>query len=99
MQFLVASLIGALGRAAASLVGRVLLALGISFVTFTGLDVGITWLLNQIKANMAALPAEVLSFLAWLWVDKAISLIFSAYTAALSIKTIGGTSITKMVTK
>lgn len=99
MQFLVAAILGGLLQIAASLVGRVLLALGISFVTYTGFDVGITWLLNEIKSNFSGLPAEVISFLAWLWVDKAIGLIFSAFAAALVIKMAGGTTLTKMVVK
>lgn len=95
----VAALLGGLLSLAGSLVGRILIALGMSYVTYKGFDTGITWLLDQIKSNMSAMPSEVLSFLAWLWVDKAISLIFSAYSAALAIKTAGGTSFTKLVTK
>jgi hypothetical protein len=99
MQFLVARLIGAFAMAAGSLVGRVLLALGISFVTYTGFDTGVVWLKDQIISNMSAMPAEVVSLLAWLWVDKAIGMTFSAYTAALAIKMAGGNSVTRMVTK
>ena len=99
MQFLVAAILGGFARIAASLVGRVLLALGISFVTYSGFDAGVTWLLNQIKTNFAGIPADVLSFLAWLWIDKAIGVIFAAYSAALAIKMAGGSTITKMVTK
>jgi hypothetical protein len=95
----IAALLGALLTAAGSLVGRILIALGMSYVTYKGFNTGVTWLLDQIKSNMSAMPSEVLSFLAWLWVDKAISLIFSAYSAALAIKMAGGTSFTKIVTK
>lgn len=92
-------LIGALLQIASSMVGRVLLALGMSFVTFQGIDIGITWLLNEIKSNMTAMPADILNFVAWLWVDKAISMMFSAYTAAAAIKMTNGTTLTKLVTK
>lgn len=96
---LIGALIGALLQIASSMVGRVLLALGMSFVTFQGIDVGITWLLDNIKSNMQAMPADILNFLAWLWVDKAISLMFSAYTAAAAIKMTNGSTLTKLVTK
>lgn len=99
MQFLVAAILGGLLQIAQSMVGRVLLALGISFVTYQGIDTSINWLMNQIKSNMSSLPAEVLSFLAWLWVDKALSLMFSAYTASAAIRFAGGTTLTRMVQK
>ncbi|GJJ01089.1 hypothetical protein RugamoR64_16270 [Duganella rhizosphaerae] len=71
----------------------------LSYVTYSGFDLSITWLLDQIKGNVAALPADVVSFLAWCWIDKAIGMIFSAYSAALVVKLAGGTSLTKLVTK
>lgn len=99
MQFIVAAILGGLLQIAKSMVGRVLLALGISFVTYQGIDTGINWLLSEIKTNMNSLPAEVLSFLGWLWVDKAISLMFSAYAASAAIRLAGGTTLTRMVQK
>jgi hypothetical protein len=95
----IAALIGALLTVASSMVGRVLLALGMSYVTYKGFDVGITWLLDRIKENMSSMPADMVSFLGWLWVDKAISMVFSAYSVALALKMAGGTSFTKIVTK
>lgn len=92
-------LLGGLLSIAGSLVGRVLLALGIGYVTFKGFDLTIGWLLTEIKNNFAGMPADVVSFFAWLWLDKAITMIFSAYTVAVTIKMAGGTAITKMVTK
>lgn len=96
---LIYALGGLLLNIASSLVGRVLLALGLSFVTYTGFDTGITWLLNSIKTNLSALPADVLSFLAWLWVDKAIGVVFSAYAACMAVKLAGSTTLTKLVRK
>lgn len=90
---------GVLAYILPSLVGRVLLALGIGYVAFKGFDLTVGWLLAQIKTNLSAMPLEVVNFLGWLWVDKAIGMIFSAYSAALLVKLAGSTSITKMVTK
>jgi len=92
---LLAGLVGLVGP----VLGRVLLGLGLSFITYTGFDLSVTWLLNQIKTNMAGMGADTVSFLAWLWVDKAIGMIFSAYSAALLVKMAGGTKLTKLVTK
>jgi hypothetical protein len=93
------ALLGGLLSIAGSMVGRVLLALGMSYVTYTGFDLSINWLLSDIKNNMSSLPSEVVSFLAWCWVDKAIGMLFSAYSAALVVKLAGGTTLTKLVTK
>ncbi|MHA4871602.1 DUF2523 domain-containing protein [Duganella sp. PWIR1] len=96
---LLTALLGGLLTIASSMVGRVLLALGMSYVTYTGFDLAITWLLDQVKNNIAAMPSEIVSFMAWLWVDKAISMLFSAYTASIFVKLAGGSSLTKLITK
>lgn len=95
----VLSFLGILATGMPALVGRVLLALGMGYVTYTGFDTSITWLLDQIKTNMASMPGEIVSFLAWLWVDKAIAMIFAAYSAALAVKMAGGSKLTKLITK
>jgi hypothetical protein len=99
MEFLVAALVGALIQAAASLVGRVLLAMFIGYVTYTGLQTGIDALFNQIQQNFSLLPQQAVSLLGFLWVDKAISTLFSAYAAAAGIKMAGSTTLKKMVVK
>lgn len=90
---------GLLLRICAPLVGRVLLALGMGYVTYKGLNTGIDWLLLQIKSNMSAMPSQVLQFLAYMWVDKAISMMFSAYAAAALVKLGTSGTLTRLVTK
>jgi hypothetical protein len=96
---LLMSLLGGLLTICGSMVGRVLLALGLSYVTYTGFDTSINWLLDQIKSNFAAMPAQIVGFLTWLWVDKAISMVFAAYSAALVIKLGTSSKLTKLVRK
>lgn len=96
---LLMSLLGGLLTIVGSVVGRVLLALGMGYATYSGFDVAVTWLLDQIKSNIGAMPADVVGFFAFMWVDKAIGLVFSAYTAALVVKLAGSTKLTKLVTK
>lgn len=93
------ALVGGLSVAMGSLVGRALLALGIGFATFKGFDITVAFLLTSIKGSIAGMPAEIVSFLAWLWVDKAIGMIFASFTVAISFKMVGASGITKMVTK
>lgn len=99
LAFLIPSLMSALATITASLVGRVLLALSISFVVYTGFEVAGTAFLDQIKGNFSGMPAEAVGLLGYLWVDKAINIIFSGYTAALAVKMAGSSTITRMVTK
>jgi len=96
---LLLSIGGLLLQLVGSVIGRALIALGMSYVTFRGLNVGIDWLLAEIKSNISAMPAQAIQFLAYLWVDKAIAMMFSAYAAAAVIKMAGGTSMTRLVTK
>lgn len=96
---LITALLGGLLTICGSLVGRVLIALGMAYVTYSGFDVVINWLLDKIKADMNSMPADVVNFMAFLWVDKAIGMVFSAYGAALAVKMAGSTKITKLVTK
>lgn len=96
---LLTALLGGLLTICGSMVGRVLLALGLSYATYTGFDVSINWLLSQVKTNFSSMPTEILNFLAWLWVDKAISMLFSAYSAAMVIKVGTSGKLTKLVRK
>ncbi|HJW54709.1 MAG TPA: DUF2523 domain-containing protein [Burkholderiaceae bacterium] len=98
-NLLIGWLIGGLAQATASLVGRALLALGIGYVTYSGLNVGIDAIYSSVRSSFGGLPSDVASLMAYLWVDKAISTVFSAFAAALAVKMAGRASITKMVVK
>jgi hypothetical protein len=99
MPLFIAAILGGLLQIAASMVGRVLLSLGLSFVVYSGINIGFDLLKNAVITNMQGMGADTVSFLAWLWVDKAISLILSTYSAALALKLSGSTTITKLVHK
>lgn len=93
-----AGLIGALAAAMGSMVGRAIIALGIGFVTYKGIDLAIDSLKEHVINGVKGLPADILSFLGFLWVDKALTIVFSAVVVALSIRAIGG-SVKKVVLK
>jgi len=92
------ALIGALATAMGSLVGRVLIALGVGFVTYKGIDLGIGALKTSVIDSVKGLPADALGLVGFLWIDKALTVIFSAVVVALSMRTVGG-SLKKMVNK
>ncbi len=99
MGFFIAALMGALASVAASLVGRILLALFVSYVTYTGFSASTDFLVNSMKSSLMGMPGDIGAFLGWLWVDKALSMIVSAFTASLAVKLAGGDKLTKMVIK
>lgn len=88
---LVPQLIGALAIAMASLVGRVLLAVGVGFVTYTGITVAVATVKATVISNVGALPSQALGLVGYLWFDKGLTLIFSCIAASLAMKAIGGT--------
>ena len=74
-------LLGGLLTFAGSMAGRVLLSLGIGFVTYKGVGTSTDYLVNMIKTNMSGMPVEIVDFLAFCWVDKGLAMIFSTWTA------------------
>lgn len=94
---LASTIIGALAGSIGSLVGRALVALGIGFVTYNGSQFAIDQIVTVIKNSFSGAPAEVVGLLAFLWVDKALGAMFSAFSAAMVIKGVGG--VTKMQVK
>lgn len=96
---LLVALLGGLVSIVGSVVGRVLLALGLSYVTFKGFDIGVDWILSQIKSGVGSMPGEIVDFLAFMWIDKAIGVMFSCWTACMAVKMLGGGAITKLVMK
>ncbi len=78
MPIFLAALGGVLINITGSIVGRVLLALGISVVTYTGIDASLTWLKTQALSSAATLPAELLGLMAFLKIGECISIVTSA---------------------
>ncbi len=88
--------IGGIGVAMGSLVGRLLVALGVTYTTYTGVTILSDWLYANMISSFGMMPAYVSQFLGWLWFDKALSMIFSAWVAACALKVGAGGSITRM---
>lgn len=83
MPAIIAAIGGMLLNIVGSLVGRVLVALGISVVTYTGIIATIDSLRDDAIAALNGLPGELLGLLAYMKVGVAISIITSAITARL----------------
>lgn len=99
MPIFLAAFLGGLLSAASSFVGRVLIALGISYVTYTGLDTLIDWIIDQIHDEISGAPVVVVQILGLLQVDTCISILASAVAARLVLRGLTGGALTKMVIK
>jgi hypothetical protein len=82
-----------------SLVGRVLLSLGMSVATYTGVQVTFGWLKDQAVARFVSLPPDLLGLLATLKVGESLSIIFSALVVRASLAGLTSGTFKRWVTK
>ena len=99
MPALVPMIIGALIQICAALVGRVLVALGLSVVTYTGMSVTLNWLKSQAVTAALGLPSDVIGMLSVMKVGTCISIVFSAMLARLVVTGLSGDTVKKWVLK
>jgi hypothetical protein len=98
MPAFVAALIGALVNVAGHLAGRVLIALGYSAVTYTGLSMSLDWLKSQAVASLTGLSAELVQLIAFMKVGESISIIVSALLVRMALDGLSaGGSISRLV--
>lgn len=99
MQFFIAALIGGLIQAAGSLVGRVLLSLGIGYAAYSGIDTSIAWMKQQVVSNLAGMGAQAVATMGALQVGKIISIITSAMLTRLTVQGLTGGTLKRMRVK
>ncbi|OAI63431.1 Clp protease ClpB [Ralstonia solanacearum] len=99
---LASAIVGFLAQACVSLVGRVLVALGIGFVSYTGvslmLDV-MKSLFMQYIAGVGSFPVSVVGILGVLKVGTSMNMILTTLAVRASLSGLSGGSIRKMVQK
>jgi hypothetical protein len=81
-----------------SLIGRAMIALGIGFTTYKGVDLAIVAIKQEVIDSMVGAPGQIFALAGYLWFDKGLTLIFSCCTAALSLKLTNG-ALKKLVIK
>lgn len=99
MPVFLAALGGVLINIAATVAGRVLIALGIGVVTYTGLDTTLDWLKSQAINSLSGLPADFVSLIAFLKVGVCINIIASATAARFVLQGLTGGAVKKWVLK
>lgn len=100
MPLIIAALWGALLSMLGTLVGRVLISLGIGYLTFTGVDASLTWARTEFLGSLSGIPAAAVALAGTMKVGVCVSMLLSAVTARVTLMGMSaGGSITKMVTK
>ena len=100
MPAILIALVSVLASAASTLVGRVLLALGIQYVSYKGVSGILDWAVAQAMSGFGGLPPTVYAIFARCNVDDAIAIIAGAVSTRFLVAGLSpeGT-ITKMVLK
>jgi len=99
MQALVAFIIGGLVQAAGTIVGKVLLSLGLGYAVYSGVDTSLAWAKAQFLAGLTGVPALAVNVAGLLKVGVCVSLMISALTTRLVMGGLSSGSIKRMVTK
>ena len=93
---LVLMLGGVLLQISQALVGRVLLALALSFVTYTGVGAFLSSLQTVTLSNLDGLPAQLLGLMAYMKVDVCVNMLISTYAVKLALSSLSASgSITR----
>lgn len=99
MQIFISALIGALITAAGSLVGRVLLSLGIGAIAFTGIDASINWARDLALDHLSSTGGNTLRVISTLKIGTCFSIVSSALAARLLLNGLTGGVMKKWVVK
>lgn len=76
---------GALSGVLGSLVGQVLVALGIGYVSYSGIDTILTYGKSLILDNLNATGSSIIGLLGILKIGTAVNIMFSAVAAKMTI--------------
>ena len=96
---LIYMLLGGLASMVPTLVGRVLLSLGIGFVAYSGIDAFMAAAQAELLQRMGGLPVVALQLVGVLQVGTAVNIMASAVTAKLAIMGLQSGAVTRMIQK
>jgi hypothetical protein len=99
MPLILAWLLGGLVSIAGSLLGRILIGLGVGYVAYTGITSGLTYLSNLIQSNVNSAGVLVVQALGLVQFDVVVGIIFGAVTAKFVLNGLAGGAVKKMTLK
>ncbi len=99
MPLLIQALLGGLIQAAGTLVGKVLLSLGIGYVSYTGINLLFDSAKQTLFANIASQAPVAVQLAGVLQVGTCVNIMVSAALAKLVLAGLTNGTLTRMVTK
>lgn len=99
MPIFIAALIGGLVSAVGSFVGRVLVALGVGFVAYQGIDTALDAYKNLFISGANGMSSELVGMLGVLKIGTGVNILLSACIARLTINGLTSGTIKRMVIK
>ncbi len=99
MPVFLAALLGGLIQVAGSIAGRVLISLGVGFVTYSGVTATLNYVKDIIVTNSSSGGAFVVAALGLVQFDTCVGIIFGAISAKFLISGLTSGTMKKMVFK
>ncbi len=99
MPWLGAVIMGALLNVIGTLVGRVLTALGMGVISYTGFSITLDWLKQNAVSSLVSLPPEMVGILALMKVGSCISMVASALLVRLTLQGMQSDTVKSWVKK
>jgi len=99
MPAIIAAIGGMLITVAGSIVGRVLLALGLSMITYTGVSTSLDFLKGKMLDALDGTPERIITLLSFMKVGLCLNIIIAAIMVRLVMKGVTGGSLKKWVLK
>ncbi|MBS1771202.1 MAG: DUF2523 domain-containing protein [Acidobacteria bacterium] len=99
MPVFIAALGGMFINIVGTLAGRVLVALGIGVITYTGVATTLDWLKAGALSSLSGMPAEAVQLAGFLKVGTCISIVTSAMAARALIDGLSGDTFKRWVLK
>jgi hypothetical protein len=96
---LILAFIGALVRVVGPITAQVMLALGFSFLSFTGIDLAVNEMKDAAFASINGQGQLFIQFIGVFQIGTAINMVASAYLGRMLLQGVVGGKLTKMVTK
>lgn len=83
-------LIGALAMGLESLIWRAVGILGFGFTTYTGVGVFLDGIRDKVISSISGQSADIVNLIGFFWLDKGITIIFSAYAMVFAFRSLDG---------
>jgi len=94
-----ASLVGAIIQVSGTIVGKVLVSLGIGYVSYSGIDLAFSFARSTFLSGLSGLPADAVALAGALKIGVCISMLLSALTVRATLGGLTSGTLTRMVTR